>query len=179
MENPFPLDDWLEFIIGANNIVDFSSADPFEEKMQILLREITHHEEQLLTNPRRSIPNSPNEDFPSDLPPNSTSLTRGEFDHIIRSFKIWIETNRERLRRTDQSQAQELLDRLTQSLREDENFDQRTKDEFLENLSKLIDGSSRSEGNSGGLTNVIRTDVMVQGLIYFLLSWALQVIFQP
>jgi hypothetical protein len=53
MEEPFPLEDWLDFLVGSNVWVDFSEADKFDTSFDRLIEEITAAEERLATNPRK------------------------------------------------------------------------------------------------------------------------------
>lgn len=53
MEEPFPLEDWLGFLVGANVWVDFSKGDRFHESFEKLIKEITVIEQTLPTIPRK------------------------------------------------------------------------------------------------------------------------------
>ena len=177
MEEPFSLEDWLAWVIGPGNIVDFSPKQPFNDQMTKLIKEITHHEEELKMNPRRSGPSSPIDGVPLSSPLNSRLLTRGEFGHIIESFEKWVEDNRDNLRQTDQTQVQRLIRELLDNLRSDENFEKLTKEEFLDNVAKLIDQPSQAERNYGRLVKVA-ADSVIKGVVFFVMAWALQTIYK-
>src|SRR5689334_214262 len=53
MEEPFPLDDWLDFLVGANIWIDFSKEDKYDDSLQELIKKITSIEDQLATHPRK------------------------------------------------------------------------------------------------------------------------------
>jgi hypothetical protein len=55
METPFPLDDWLDFLVGANIWIDFSKEDKFDDSFGELIKKITCIEGQLATSPRKCI----------------------------------------------------------------------------------------------------------------------------
>ncbi len=53
MEEPFPLDDWLDFLVGANIWIDFSKEGKFNDAFEQLIEKITAIEKQLATFPRK------------------------------------------------------------------------------------------------------------------------------
>ncbi len=53
MEEPYPPEDWLAFIIGSNTRIDFSKIDKFDDSFKELIKQITFIEERLSTNPRK------------------------------------------------------------------------------------------------------------------------------
>lgn len=53
MEEPFPLEDWLDFLVGANIWIDFSKENKFDNSFEELIKKITHIETQLATSPRK------------------------------------------------------------------------------------------------------------------------------
>lgn len=52
METPFPLEDWLSFLVGANIWVDFSPEKNFDESFEELIRKINLIEGELAMSPR-------------------------------------------------------------------------------------------------------------------------------
>ena len=52
METPFPLEDWLDFLVGANVWVDFSPEKNFDESFDDLIRKILLIEGELALSPR-------------------------------------------------------------------------------------------------------------------------------
>ena len=173
MEESFQLRGWLQFIVGPNRRVMFWTSILFREKMTNLIREITHHEKRQRMNPRGNEPDSP-----PMSPLNSRLLTRGEFDQMIETFREWVQQNRDILRLTDPTQAQRLASKLLESLSSGENFERQTKEEFLENLAKLINQPLRSERNYIRVLHVV-LDFLFRVVIFFLMIWALQTLFKP
>lgn len=53
MEEPYDLEDWLAFLVGANIWVDFSTMDEFSVSFEKLIKQITAIEEKLATRPRK------------------------------------------------------------------------------------------------------------------------------
>ena len=50
---PFPLEDWLQFLVGGNVWVDFSEIGQFDTSFTQLIGEITAVENRLATYPRK------------------------------------------------------------------------------------------------------------------------------
>lgn len=192
METPFPLEDWLSFLVGANIWVDFSPEKNFNESFEELIRKINLIEGELAMSPRmysfisssqiisyffigETPPTTPECNPTLVLPVNPT--IDQSFDVITRNFKTWVEENREHLRRINPQQSSELINQLIQGLQTHTNtLDDQIKGELLQ---KLLSSSSSPYTHYHLLRRLNPPHFPVLKSIFFLMAlWAVRVVFQ-
>ncbi|CAF3343096.1 unnamed protein product [Rotaria socialis] len=176
MEEPFPLEDWLEFLVGANVWIDFSKADKFDDALEKLIREITIIEEKLATNPRETPTNTPLINPLNTIASNPTMTT---FNTIWGNFDSWIEENRDDLKRLNRKQSIQLINHLIRALKNDNSTpDDQNKQEFLQQLLSFT-----SSDQNEGVARVINSSItlkhpIIKGFICIMILWAVRVVFQ-
>ncbi|CAF2119655.1 unnamed protein product [Rotaria magnacalcarata] len=176
MEEPFPLEDWLEFLVGANVWIDFSKTDKFDDALEKLVREITIIEEKLATNPRETPTNTP---LINPLNTTTSNPSMTTFNTIWDNFNLWIEENRDDLKRFNRKQSVQFINHLIRALKSDNSTpDDQNKQEFLQQL--LLSTSRDQNEGFARLRNssITLKHPIVKGFICIMILWAVRVVFQ-
>ena len=110
------------------------------------------------------------------IAPNTTAQT---FDNILRSFKTWVEDNRDALKRCDQNQSIRLINELIQGLDDGQNTtDTENKRQLLQNI---LSTTSRDQSNlSSQLINSINNSyrLAINVILTIMALWAAKIIFE-
>ncbi|CAF0796466.1 unnamed protein product [Adineta ricciae] len=171
MEDNYIPSDWLSLLLGGNIKIDFSDSNKFNESFQNLRQQITYIEEELATSPRQTPPPTPT----VQIAPNTTVQT---FDNILRSFKTWVEDNRDALKRCDQNESIRLINELIQGLDNGQNTtDSENKRELLR---KVLSTTSQNQSNLlSQLINSINNScwLAISVTLTIMALWAAKIIF--
>jgi hypothetical protein len=193
MEEPYPPEDWLAFIIGSNTRIDFSNIDKFDDSFKALIKQITIIEERLATNPRKfsaslyrqhmidiligeTPPVTPMSNTLTSITPSSTVET---LDTIMGNFKTWVEENRHDLKRFNRKQSAQLITQLIQGLESDNTTpDNDNKTELLQQLLSLT--TRNPNDRLPQMINSLSTSnyPMIKGLLFIMALWAVRVVFK-
>lgn len=168
MEKPLELTSPLDFLIGANAHVDFSDLTKYNESFQELVRQISSTEGRLTARPRTSPPTS------VGVPPvnlsNAQLDANAQFDDVARTFKTWVEDNRQMLQRTSREQSMRLVQQLLRNLHTD-GYPGNDKDDLLRHLLSEILPSASNVGSFSPTSETLKALLVIMAL------WAVKAIF--
>ncbi|CAF1545704.1 unnamed protein product [Adineta ricciae] len=171
MEDNYIPSERMSLLLGANIKINFSDTNQFNESFQNLRQQITYIEEELATSPRQTPPPTPT----AQIAPNTTAQT---CDNILRSFKTWVEDNRDALKRCDQNQSIRLINELIQGLDDGQNTsDSENKCELLQ---KVLSTTSGNQSNLvSQLINSINNScrLAINVILTIMVLWAVKTVF--
>ncbi|CAF3982670.1 unnamed protein product [Rotaria magnacalcarata] len=176
MEEPFPLEDWLQFLVGSNVWIDFSKADEFNDSFEQLIKEITVIEDKLATYPRETPSNTPMINPSNAITLNPTMAT---FDTFLGNLKTWVQQNHYDLKQFNRKQSAQFINQLMQAMDIDKILpDDNNKKELVQQV--LLSTSQNQNEHFRRLINTLIAShySMDKGLIFILAFWAVRTVFK-